>query len=564
MKQKEELAWLCRKAKPAAKGVALFTLGYCLSAGISVLYALVMKALVDSAVGQDMSGFFRGVLLYVALLAGQLTLNALVGVLDELCHEKMSRRLQADVFDTLTRMEHGSLSAYHTGTLMSHITSDVDTVVCGTLEILPDVLSLLVKLAGVAVILILWDRRFALVLLLGGAVMMAAALLMRRTMKRLQKAAREENDKTWSFLEESIQSMTILKAFRAQELIKRRLDARMERMQKVELRRALFSNLCNRGFAAAVNGGYLLGLVWCGIGLLQGTISYGTLTAVLNLVGQIQAPFSQLSGYVPKYYAMCTSAERLMALENQPAEQAVPLSGAEETALYDGLAAIRAEGLGFSYGSKKVYSGASLCIRKGETVAFMGGSGIGKSTFLKLLLALYPPEQGSVYLENRDGGKTPVSVATRGLFAYVPQENALLSGSIWECVALFKTGEELSEEEKLRVQNACRTACAEEFIRELPQGYDTVLGEGGKGLSEGQMQRLAVARALYAGSPVLLLDEATSALDETTEARLLANLQENATGKTILIVTHRRAALALCDRVFEVKQGLFLERKETT
>ena len=199
-------------------------------------------------------------------------------------------------------------------------------------------------------------------------------------------------------------------------------------------------------------------------------------------------------------------------------------------------------------------------------MAFMGSSGIGKSTFLKLLLALYQPKSGSIWLEGRDGTHTPVTVDTRPLFAYVPQQNTLLSGSIWESVALFRHSGELTDAEKRRVQQVCRTACAEEFITALPQGYDTVLGEGGKGLSEGQMQRLAVARALYADCPILLLDEATSALDEATEVRLLTNLQRDTTGKTILFVTHRRAALSLCSRVFEVEDGKLCARpvgKET-
>ena len=329
----------------------------------------------------------------------------------------------------------------------------------------------------------------------------------------------------------------------------------------------VFSNICNRGFNLAVNSSYLFGLIWCSIGLMQGTMTYGTLTAVLQLVAQLQVPFSQLSGYLPRYYAMCTAADRLMQLEQAPAE---PRAAAEApvdcAALYEELAAIRAEDLHFAYEQKPVYSGASLCIQKGETVAFMGSSGIGKSTFLKLLLALYQPTSGSIWLEGRDGTHTPVTVDTRPLFAYVPQQNTLLSGSIWESVALFRHSGELTDAEKRRVQQVCRTACAEEFITALPQGYDTVLGEGGKGLSEGQMQRLAVARALYADCPILLLDEATSALDEATEVRLLANLQRDTRGKTILFVTHRRAALSLCSRVFEVEDGKLCARpvgKET-
>lgn len=562
MKRKKGLLWVIDHARPAAGGILLLSVGCCLSAGISVGYALVMKSLVDNAVQHAVAGVVRAAALYLGMLLGQMVLITAINLLEERLLFRMQQQMQTSLFQALFQMDQSRFSAYHTGTLMNHITADVETVVTNMLELLPGVLSLLVTLASTAVILILWNGSFAIVLLAGGSAVMMLAAQMRRRMKRLQREVREENDKTWAFLDETLRSMVILKAFCAEKVMQSRLAGRMEQLRRARFRQAVFSNLTNRGFSFAVNGSYLLGLVWCCMGLLRGTMSYGMLTAVLQLVGRFQQPFSQLSGYVPKYYAMCTSAERLMALEEEPSEQsgALERSAAQCEALYRQMEGIRAEGLCFSYGEKKIYTNASLHIKKGETVAFMGESGIGKSTFLKLLLALYPLAGGSIWLEAEGG--VPVSVETRGLFAYVPQENALLSGSIWECVSLFKRAGELSEAEKERVRQACRTACAEEFILALPQGYDTLLGEGGKGLSEGQMQRLAVARALYADCPVLLLDEATSALDEATEARLLENLQKDAGGKTILIVTHRRAALALCSRVFEVKDGRFWERKE--
>lgn len=560
-KQKEELQWICRQMRAAAGGILFVTVSCCVLAGVSVFFALVMKQLVDSAVQHETAGFVRAVLVYLVLLLAQAALVMVTNLYEEKLRARLERQFQSSVFGTLLRMEHEPFSAYHTGTLMSHITTDIDTIVSSVLELLPNFLSLLVRLGAVSALLIAWDHRFAFVLLLGGAAMIGIALVLRRRMKQLQKEVRTRNDTLWAFLDESIRSMPILKAFCAQQQMQEERTRQLGLMQKARFRQVVFSNFCNRGMNLAMNGGYLLGLVWCGIGLLNGTLSYGTLTAVMQLVGQIQAPFSQLSGYVPQYYAMCTAAERLMELEAQPAEQLCTLEQAAAACagLYEELDAITAEDLSFSFGDKTIYSGASLRIRKGETVAFMGSSGIGKSTFLKLLLVLYHPDAGSIWLERTSGQRTAVSVETRPLFAYVPQQNALLSGTIWECVAMFRQSGGLSEEEKRRVQQVCRTACADEFIAALPQGYDTVLGENGKGLSEGQMQRLAVARALYADCPILLLDEATSALDEATEARLLANLQHDTKGKTILIVTHRRAALDLCSRVFEVQQGQFRE-----
>lgn len=562
--QKKELRWILHHAKPSALGIFLLTAGCCLTSGITIAFALVMKQIIDSATGQNIPAFVQAVCLYLGLLLLRMLLVMGTNLLQEKLSFSLTRQIQESVYQTLLKMEYGRFSAYHTGTLLSHITTDVETIADIALSLLPGLLSLLVTLAGAAGLLIVWDPRFSAVLLLGGGAVFACTVLLRRKLKQLQRAVREENDKNWSFFQESLHSMMILRAFSAEGLMEQRLDDRMEHLWKARFKKAVFSNLCNRGFNLAVNCSYLLGLVWCSVGLLRGTMTYGTLSAVLELVLQLQSPVAQIGSYIPQYYSMCTSAERLMALENEPSEASRTLQQEEETCqtMQAEFAAIGARNLSFAYEKMPVYSHAELRIEKGETVAFMGRSGIGKSTFLKLLLALYSPSEGEIWLEQADGKRMPVSVHTRGLFAYVPQENGLLSGSIWECVALFKTAQQLTAEEKARVQRACRTACAEEFIQALPQGYNTVLGENGKGLSEGQMQRLAVARALYAEAPILLLDEATSALDEATEARLLANLKADAGQKTILIVTHRKAALALCDRIFEVEDGRFRQRAE--
>lgn len=562
MKQpkQKELLWITRHAKENFAGIAMLSIGCCLAAGISVSFALVMKEIIDHAAQRDVPGFVRAAVLYLALLLVRTLLTLGLNLLEEKLSFRVTRQLQESVYRTLLHMDYHEFSGYHSGTLLNHITTDAETVADTMLNLVPGVLSLLVTLVGSAGLLILWDARFSALLLAGALVAFVCVMLLRRKMKQLQRKVREENDKNWSFYQESLHNMMILRAFSAQELMAQRLDERMEQLWHARFRQALFSNVCNRGFNFGVSCSYLLGLVWCSAGLLRGTLTYGTLSAVLELVLQLQAPITQLSSYVPRYYAMCTSAERLMALEQQPAEAIRQPDAAQDSALYAGLAAICARDLTFSYGTKPVYAHADLQIPKGETVAFMGRSGSGKSTFLKLLLALYQPSGGAIWLQGTDGTRTPVSVDTRGLFAYVPQENGLLAGSIWQCVALFKNAQELTDAEKARVQQVCRTACAEEFIQGLPQGYDTVLGENGSGLSEGQMQRLAVARALYTQAPILLLDEATSALDEATEARLLQNLQADAGQKTVLIVTHRRAALALCSQVFEVKNGTLQQK----
>jgi ATP-binding cassette subfamily B protein len=289
-------------------------------------------------------------------------------------------------------------------------------------------------------------------------------------------------------------------------------------------------------------------------------MSYGTFVAVLQLVGQIQSPFANLTGYLPKYYAMLASAERLMEAEGFPARSVEEELGEEQVKqLYEKeLRSIGFQSATFSYaahGKDKegelelpVIDSFDFTIRKGEYVAITGPSGCGKSTLLKLVMSLYPLDGGERYLELNSGERIPLDGIFIRLFAYTPQGNQLMSGTIREVVTFGGSRNDAG------VWRALQIACAEQFVRRLPEGLDTPLGERGAGLSEGQMQRLAIARAVYSDHPILLLDEATSALDEETEKQLLHNLRAM-TDKTVLIVTHRPAILKICDRQIDFSEN---------
>lgn len=309
-----------------------------------------------------------------------------------------------------------------------------------------------------------------------------------------------------------------------------------------------------------MNGAYILGAGFCGYGILTKTMTYGTFTAVLQLIGQVQSPFANISGFLPKYYAMLASAERLMDAEQLPERDLSELKALPEVqSLYqNGIEKLGLKNIDFTYlppvrnwddktvknQMPVVLRGVSLEIKKGEYVAFTGTSGCGKSTVLKLLLCLYQPDSGERFI-TLNGKNVPLSAEWQNLFAYVPQGNQLMSGTIREIIA-FSDKDKMNDDE--RINHALRVACADDFVNALELGADTRLGERGLGLSEGQMQRLAIARAVFSGHPVLMLDECTSALDEATEKQLLSNLR-SMTDKTVLIVTHRPAALSICDKI---------------
>ena len=290
---------------------------------------------------------------------------------------------------------------------------------------------------------------------------------------------------------------------------------------------------------------------YIGYGILKGTVSYGTFAAVLQLVGQIQTPFANLSTFLPQYYAMVASVERLMEAESFPDDcPEGQLDQEEIDRLYHGsFRGLRFENVSFAYPDREervsVLKDVSAEAKKGEIVAVVGPSGQGKSTLLKLLLCLYPVDGGQRLLQT-DAGEEPLRAAHRGLFAYVPQGNRIFSGTIREALTFGDV--DVGDEDIWRALDVA----AADFVRELSEGLETRLGERGAGLSEGQLQRLAIARALLSEHPILLLDEATSALDEGTEARLLDNLKRM-TDRTVLIVTHRPRVREISDRVWEVE-----------
>jgi ATP-binding cassette subfamily B protein len=347
-----------------------------------------------------------------------------------------------------------------------------------------------------------------------------------------------------------------VRTFSVEQQINDEAKQKMSEHKEARMKRNHFSNICNMGFSAAMNGMYLLGFGYCGMGMISGTVSYGTLTAVLQLISQIQSPFANITGYLPKFYAMTASAERLREAESFSDDcKREAISKSEIQDFYENnFAEIKLRNVNFTYKTsdrESVLKNISFDIKKGENIAFTGHSGCGKSTVLKLLMCLYQCDSGKLLLQKSNDTEIPLSSEWHRLFAYVPQGNQLMSGTVREIVS-FADKSEIYNDEKIK--QVLKIACADEFVSELENGMDTILGERGLGLSEGQMQRIAIARAVFADSPILLFDEATSALDEQTEKKMLENLH-SMTDKTVIIVTHRPKALEICDKIITMTEN---------
>lgn len=553
------LRWLYAVSGKQKWHIVALTLVQALHGASGVFYALLLRSVVDAAVGRDSILFWRYAGYTVLLIALQLALRAVIRWLTELGKAGLENAFKGRLLRQLLRKDYSAVSAVHSTEWLNRLTNDAVVVANSMVEILPGLAGMGVKLVCALIMLVVLDRRFAAILIPGGALLLLFTWLFRKVLKRLHKNVQEQDGRLRVFLQERLSAMPILRSFAAEEETEREAAEKMDAHKAARMQKNRFSNLCNVGFGTAMQGMTLFGVLWCGYGILRGMVSFGTLTAVTQLISQIQSPFANLTGYLPKYYTLLASAERLMEIESYPDESEETARTLPEVRDYyeNAFAAIELKDAAFTYypaverleeldkeRQPIVLRDLSLTIRKGETVAFTGPSGCGKSTVLKLLMCLYPLDAGERLIRNTSGEAQALTPAWRRLFAYVPQGNALMSGTVREVLS-FADPSRAHDDAALWA--ALEIACAD-FVQELENGLDTLLGERGTGLSEGQMQRLAIARALYADSPILLLDESTSALDLGTEKRLLENLKR-LTDKTVIIVTHRSAALTICDRV---------------
>ena len=545
MKQNTARKWIWQTAKPQLPLLVLLILGNALSSVCAVSVALFSKRIVDAAQNGDLDRLLRTGLGLLAIVILQIALRILDNSLSVRISGKLEMACKRRLFSAILQKEYSAVTAYHSGELMTRLTSDITVVTDNATVLLPTATAMVTRLVFAFAVIVSLDVRFALLLLAAGVLLFVCTRAFRGKIKQLHKTVQASDGRLRAFLQESIESLLAVQVFGVQDKVTREADVRQTENFDAKIRRNRWSIAANAGFLAVFSFGTLFTLVWCGWRLAAGAITFGTLTALLQLVNQVQTPLTNLSGLMPIYYSMLSSAERLLEIEALPDDDAQ----ADETAVpAQGFEAARFQGVSFAYGQNEVFTDADFEIRKNDFVVISGISGIGKSTLFKLLLGVLTPDGGEISVTA--GGRTyPADKNTRGLFAYVPQGNLLFSGTVRDNIRFIK--EDATEEEVLR---AAKIACADTFIEELPAGLDTLLGEGGSGLSEGQMQRIAVARAILTDAPVLLLDEATSALDEETEARLLSNIRalEN---KTCLIISHKKAAYAVCTRELTVKDG---------
>ena len=554
--KKSALSWIIKSSRHQFFNIIILAAVYGVNAFIGVYNTVYARDLVDAAVKGVQGGSLDEVVYYALVFFGITVIQIATLILARNYSFKVSAKLkielQNQLFRSIMMKEYGDISAYHTGELMNRINNDVGVVTNAVVSIVPNLFFIIVKIIGVFYILITIDVVFALIFVAGGLLVVFAASLFKPVTKRMHKEVQEKEGVVRSFMQEGLGSLLMIKTFDAQDKMSETVSGLQDDSYISQRKRNIFSIITGTGISAMFTFAYVWGLSWGAYQLFYGAISYGVLMQITSLVTQIRSPIQSISNIFPTYFNALASAERIMEIENLPDEPMLN-SDVDTDELYDRMEAIRFDDISFAFDRDSVLESTSLTVGKGEFVAIEGISGIGKSTLMKLLLSVYKPKSGSIYIETPDGNYT-VDKSLRKLFAYVPQGNFLLSGTLRENIAFVAP--EATEDD---IMAAARIACADSFIRELPKGLDTVIAERGGGLSEGQVQRVAIARALLTKAPVILLDEATSALDEETEISLLRNLRE-LQNKTCILISHKKAARAICDKTVTIANKKIIKK----
>lgn len=543
-----ETKWLYSYAAKYKWLIVIYIVIGLFATGLALAASLVTKNLINEVIGGKISA--AAVALYVFLGLSGIAVSALNRRLSAKISLRVNNEIRADVFGKFISTTWEEVSAFHSGDLLNRINGDVSTVADSVIGWIPSVTIKSAQFIGAIAIICYYDAAMALLSLISIPAAALISSLLLRKMRSYGTKIREAGSELMSFFEESLQNIQTVKAFG----LSQSLDGRLAQLQKIYYDTSLEYNALS---VKVTSGMSVLGLFvsylcmgWCIFRLFTGAIDIGTMVLFIQLSSYLSSSISSLISSVPTVISATVSAGRIISVLNLPREEEDESLAALEIADFGEAPEIEFRDVSFGYkNGGKVFSEVNLTVAPGEFAAFVGPSGGGKTTLLRLLLGLVKPQSGKATLSAK-GKTTEISSVTRRIFTYVPQEKAMFSGTVAEMLRLFSP--EATDEE---INAALKAACAYDFVAALPEGINTPLGERGAGFSEGQNQRLAIARAVLRKAPVLLLDEATSALDLETERRVLENITALCRGKTLIVMTHRESVLPLCDSVYRISGG---------
>ena len=556
----EEWIWIYQYVKKYWLQIIIYTLLGLTGTVFGLVSSIVSKNLIDAVTGFNTESIGWAASAYVGLGVSRVFINIFTGKISLLVQKKVSNEIRADVFDQVMCTDWESMSDYSTGDLLVRISGDAETISNSVLSFVPSAVTTLANFIGAFAIVWYHDPWMALLALAGAPVTVLTSRYRLTKMQQYQRENQKMSSKKMAFDQETFQNVQSIKAFGLID----RFSAKMKQIQQEAL------DLSLRQYKYQAWSGAIMSLTGMAVSygcygfavyrLWKGAISYGTMMLFVSMASSLTSSFSSVVNLIPTAIRAATSAERVIDIVSLPRESYADKKKAEairdmgqERGVY-----VRMENVGFTYkDGRNVYRNACLKAQPGEIIALIGPSGQGKTTTLRMLLGLIRPESGMLEVGNPGGDHLEVSPSTRCLFSYVPQGNTMFSGTIAENLRLVKPDADDSQ-----LQEVLEAAGAWGFVSKLEQGMDTKVGERGLGFSEGQNQRLSIARALLADAPVLLLDEATSALDVATERRVLRSIMKKDPYRTIILTAHRPSVFSMCSRVYKIEDASVQEVDE--
>lgn len=516
--------------------IALIILIGLAEVAFSLAFVWYSKLIIDTATGVREGELLSYAILLVILIILQILFRLFDIRMRRMTEVRMGNAIRYSVFSHLLYTRWQELSSMHSGDMITRIIKDTDDVIEMMVTAIPLTIVATTQFAGAVVLLYILDPILALILGVGMPLLGIFSKLYYTHMRKYSLEVKESESMITSMVGESLLNQVVIRSFEQQENQLNRLDKLQSKLHESVHKRTNVSIFANLMMGLTFNGGYITAFLWSTYGLAKDTVTFGMVTAYLQLVSRIQRPLFNLIRLLPSIVSAKTAVERLIFLTG------FKLEDNENKILLEGNVTLKIENLTFAYSedTNPVLSDFSMVVKTGTMVAVMGETGVGKTTLLRLLLALIKPDSGNITIEDESQVAT-VSESTRSNFVYVPQGGSLFSGTIRENLLLGN--EEADDDELSRVLHIASA----EFVFELPDGLDTVLGENGSGLSEGQAQRVAIARSLLRPGKILLLDEATSALDNETEHRFLKNLKSEIGDRTVLFITHHAEIASYCD-----------------
>ena len=559
-----KIKWMGSYAKPAVPFLIFSIIVNIIFAVIGIYNVTVSKSLIDSAISGDSDATIRWLIIMLSITLISMLSSPVTSFMSTHSSTKLTQNIQRKIYQHIQCSDWLEQSKFHSVSLLTRVTSDVSNISSAILGTIPSLVSLTVTLVGSFYTLISWAPSIAFAAVFLGPFLILVGKYFSRKLKDLYKEAQEEDVKYRSFMQESIQNIMIVKTFCMEKINMHRLVEIQNNKYKIAMRNTKLSVMTSMSMSFCSSIAYFTIFTWGVLNIAKGVSTYGTFTGMLQLYSKVQAPFSSLASMIPGLISTIAAAERLMEIEAIPVEKMADEKelddiGSLEVAL-DSISSkvsstfnkpnIVFDNVSFAYkANNNILNNINLTIDAGETIAFVGPSGEGKTTMIRLILSLINPTEGNILLSEGNLVKE-INRNYRELISYVPQGNTLFSGSIRDNL---KYGNPYASDDEIKA--ALKNACALDFVNELEDGLDTMIGEKGVGISEGQAQRIAIARSFLRERPILILDEATSALDPETEVNVLKAVRALPTKPTCIIITHRPSALNICNRIMKLEKG---------